>query len=247
MRFAIFKAGRSTERGRRDLGDVHGMFMSLLAQPEDDWEVFEVREGMFPERLEVFDGIVITGSPKSVYEDIPWVHQLLDVTREAYKAGVPLLGVCFGHQVVAQALGGEVIKNPKGWDLGINQLELTAEGRRIPGLAQAPQPLRVLELHQDMVSRLPPGAQRLATSKTTENEMFRIGNQVLCIQGHPEMDNEEVRDIITSRDYIPQASVEKGLLTLHEQAHREFFQSLMVGFLQNQSLEKQPAVSLATG
>jgi len=237
MRFAIFKAGRATERGRKELGDVHGMFKSLLAQPGDDWDVFEVLDGEFPEQLGVYDGIVITGSPKSTYDDLPWIRSLEEAIREAYQAQVPILGVCFGHQMVAQALGGKVVKNPKGWETGIREVQLTPEGQKLPLLSHTPQPLRILELHQDIVSVLPPGAVRLAYSNLTENEMFRLGNRVLCIQGHPEMDNEEVRQILTTRDWLPREVVESGLAALRETPHRDFLQWFMVQFLRFQDLD----------
>ena len=247
MKFAILKAGTSTDRGRREKGDVEGMFKSLLAQPGDDWEVYEVKKGQFPARIEEFDGIVITGSPKSAYDDLPWIHQLGEAIRQAYKAEVPMLGVCFGHQMVAQALGGEVTPNPNGWDIGINHVNLTARGRSLPILNGAPQPIRILEVHQDIVSRLPTGAEILATSAMSDVEMFCLGSRVLCLQGHPEMDNEEVREIILSRNWLPKAAVERGLAALNEMPDRDYMQGFLVRYLQSGGLTPGQSESSAAG
>ena len=247
MRFGILKAARASQRGREELGDYDGMFKSLLAQPGDIWDVFEVKEGEFPENLTPFDGMVITGSPASAYDDEPWIHRLTDIIREAYQKGIPLLGVCFGHQIVAQALGGEVTKNPGGWDLGLNSIELTQEGRQLELLADAPDSIKVLEVHQDIVFKLPPGAVNLAQSPTTKSEMYHLGERVFCLQGHPEMDNEEVRQIITKRDWLPADRVARALETLDELPNRAYFQKIMIQFLQNKGLETQPIPQVVSG
>ncbi len=232
MRFSVLKAGTATRAGRARIGDVDRMFFDLLGRPGDAWEAHDVEHGAFPERVGDFDGFVITGGVASATDRDDWLLRLLDTAREIHGRGIPLLGICLGHQVVAQALGGEVGVNPLGWDLGLTEIRLTPEGQRLEGLRGAPHRLRILETHSDVITRLPDGAVPLASSEKTEYEMYHLGDKVLCLQGHPEMDNEEVREIISRRrERLDAEVVRAGLASLTGQPHREFLQGFLSGFL----------------
>ena len=177
MRFSVLKAGTATRQSRERIGDVDRMFIDLLEQPGDRWDVHDVEHGAFPEHVSEYDGFVITGGRASAMDKEDWVLRLHDTVREAHQRGALLLGICLGHQVVAAALGGEVGQNPSGWDIGIVPIELTAEGRALENLRGAPRPLRILQSHRDVVTRLPPGAVHLAESQSTRYEMFRLGGK----------------------------------------------------------------------
>jgi GMP synthase (glutamine-hydrolysing) len=244
MRFSILKAGTATPAGRERVGDVDQMFIDLLAFPESQWDVHDVEHGMFPETVAAYDGFVITGGKASAYDRDDWVLRLLDTVREAHARQVPLLGICLGHQVIAKALGGEVGINPKGWEIGLTEVRPTPDGHRHPALAAAPNPLWILETHQDVVTRLPPGAVHLAASGKTEFEMYHLGPSVLCLQGHPEMDNEEVREIIRRREkHLAPEVVRQGMASLAGTPHRDFLQNLCRSFLRNGHV--QPAAERA--
>lgn len=237
MRFSVLKAGRSTRAARARIGDMDRMFMDLLSRPGDRWESHDVEHDVFPENVTDFDGFVITGGRASAYDKDGWVEKLLETVQEAHVHHVPLLGICLGHQVVAKALGGEVGVNPLGWDIGLTQMTLTPEGARLDGLNQAPRPLSVLQTHQDIVTGLPPEAVHLAFSPKTRYEMFHLGPTVFCMQGHPEMDNEEVREIISlRREDLPPAVVNSGLESLAEEPHRQFLRSFLQDFLHDGGL-----------
>ena len=163
--------------------------------------------------------------------------------KKLVASGLPIFGICLGHQVVAKALGGEAGVNPKGWDIGLTDIELTPQGRELAPLTGAPQPLRILETHRDVVTKLPPGAVHLARSQLTRYEMFQLGESVLCLQGHPEMDNEEVREIISRRrESLPEQVAEAGLASLTRQPHRAFLQELLQNFLQGRRLQQPGAI-----
>lgn len=234
MRFAILKAGRASRRTRERMGDTDAHFRALLAEPGQQWDSFDVENGVFPERLDGYNGLVITGSPANAYDDDPWIVRLAGTLREAHGQGIPLLGICFGHQMVARALGGEAGPNPAGWELGLVALELTEAGRRWPPLAEAPRPLRILETHADVVTRLPPGAVLLASSPRTEVEVFTVGERVLCLQGHPEMDNAMVAELIekrSARGLLDARRAAEGAASLASEPHRGFLEAWLRRFL----------------
>ena len=234
MRFAILKAMRASRATRERVGDTDAHFLQLLREPGQQWDVFDVEHGAFPERLDAYQGLVITGSPANAYDHDPWIVRLVETAGAAHRQGIPLLGICFGHQVVARALGGAVGPNPAGWDLGIAELTPTAAGRRWAPLAAAPQPLRILETHSDVVTRLPPGAVCLAASPRTEVEIFTVGERVLCLQGHPEMDVPMVRELLDKREargLLDPARAAEGRASLANEPHRAFLEEWLRRFL----------------
>lgn len=240
MRISLLKCGTNPRKTRERLGDYDKLFMSLLAQPGQDWDVHDVEHGQFPATLGDYGGVVITGSPAAAYDDVPWVKELLRLTRECHDREIPLLATCFGIQVVAQALGGEVRINPAGWDIGITELELTEAGRAFPALAGAPSPLRILEMHADIAVTAPSDATVLASSPLTPIEIFHIGERLLCVQGHPEMDNGCVAELIEKRLKIglftPEFA-EQGLASMEHEPHREFLQKWLGDFLREGRLQ----------
>ncbi|HEX7926643.1 MAG TPA: type 1 glutamine amidotransferase [bacterium] len=195
-RFAILKAGTANRLARERLGDFSGMFQTLFGGDGAAWDVVDVQHGQFPEDVTAYDGYVVTGSRASAYDQDPWVLRLLDTVRDIHARQIPLLGMCFGHQAIGLALGGAVEPNPRGWDVGARALELTATGRGLPLLADAPTPLAIHKLHADVVTRLPPGAVHLARSAHAEHESFAVGNTTLCLQGHAEFDDDVIREAV---------------------------------------------------
>lgn len=234
MRIGVLKAGTASRRTRERMGDLDVQFRELLGQPGQQWETFDAEHGQLPPDPSALDALVITGSPASINDDDPWIAALLEAIRVAHAADVPLLGICFGLQAVALALGGRVQPNPDGWDLGLVAVELTAAGRRYGPLAGAPQPLRMLESHSDIVVAAPPGAVVLAASARTPVEVFTLGERVLCLQGHPEMDNEMVRELLEKRrdrGLLDAERAAEGLASLARQPHRDFLRGWLRTFL----------------
>lgn len=152
-------------------------FSELLWRVRPDWEfeVFSVKDGMFPASLD-FDGLLITGSPASVHDNEPWIATLEDLVRNATAQKIPMFGACFGHQVIARALGADVTYNPQGWVLGKVTTQLTGHGN-IP----------IYAAHKEQVSTLPVGARIFARTEGCEIAGFAIEDHVLTTQYHPEM------------------------------------------------------------
>ena len=145
---------------------------------------YDVQKGELPTPF-ACDAYLLTGSKAGVYDDLPWLAPLASWITRAYGDGEKLMGVCFGHQMIAHSLGGFAAKSPKGWGVGL----ATAQINNAPNWAKAaPSELCLIYSHQDQVEILPPNAQRLAGNDFCPNAAFFIANQVLCVQGHPEFD-----------------------------------------------------------
>lgn len=240
MRYSVLKAGTAPRGTRERLGDYGELFIDLLAEPGQDWAVHDVEHGSFPEQPEAWAAFVVTGSPASTYDDTPWVRELERFLRGALARGTPVLGICFGAQMVAQALGGRVGPNPAGWELGVVDVTLTEAGRAFPGLSDAPQPLRLLQTHADIVTELPPGAVHLGQSPRTPYEIFHVGPRALCLQGHPEMDRETVRELVEkrmARGLLGPDVGEPALASLSAEPHRPFLQDWLRRFLREGRLQ----------
>ncbi|MGB4826744.1 MAG: type 1 glutamine amidotransferase [Paracoccaceae bacterium] len=134
-----------------------------------------VKDGVFPESLDRFDGFTVTGSPASVHDPDPWVALLMDLIRQIQALDRPISGACFGHQAIAKALGGSVGPNPEGWVFGLTETNM--EGRDI----------RLYAAHKEQVTALPAGAEPLGGNTGRPIGAFRLGLRILTTQYHPEI------------------------------------------------------------
>jgi len=159
-------------------------------------------EALFPalERLHP-RGIIVTGSPLSVTEQAPWMPRLGEDLLRVGERGTPILGVCFGHQLLARAAGGGVVLNPRGREIGTVRVQLTEAGRKDPLFAPwvNGSDLEVQATHVDAVDPLPPGATVLASNENTAAQAFRLSETVAGVQFHPELWAEALLDLIASR------------------------------------------------
>ncbi|HAV64732.1 MAG TPA: hypothetical protein DCY13_20490, partial [Verrucomicrobiales bacterium] len=131
--------------------------------------------------------VIISGSPRDAWIDDPVNDAVLGVIEHCRSAGKPLLGVCYGHQVLGRALGAKVGRHPAGYELGNVEVQLTDDGTACPLLAGLPAGLNVIESHQDAVFELPRGAKLLATGEHTAVQAFDFEGRLLGVQFHPEM------------------------------------------------------------
>ncbi|WP_052665078.1 glutamine amidotransferase-related protein [Nitriliruptor alkaliphilus] len=170
---------------RHIAGDYLDMFTALFAEHAPDLELVphDVIGGEPLPAPDAYDAVLIPGSRHGVDEDTAgWVAALTDFVREADAARTPLVGICFGHQLIAHALGGRVVRATNGWGVGVHEAQVVAhETWMEPELDR----FRLLVSHQDQVALLPQGAELLATSHHAPIAAFRRGH-VLGLQGHPE-------------------------------------------------------------
>ncbi|MGL5976248.1 MAG: glutamine amidotransferase-related protein [Aeromonas sobria] len=225
-----------------DLADRFGpvyseMFIRGFAAlaPELEFRVWSALDGELPEDLHECDAWLITGSRHDAYSDIPWIQALRAWIRQAHDADVKLAGICFGHQVIAQALGGEVVKSTKGWGLGVAVHPMLADA---PWMAPARDQIRILASHQDQVALLPPGATRLAGNDFCPNFMFLQGDHIVAIQGHPEFSVEYNRALIERRrGLLPDERYRSSLSSLEGEVDSATMMQWLLQFLGILSLQ----------
>jgi GMP synthase (glutamine-hydrolysing) len=164
-----------------------------------DVHVCRVAEGDPLPAPEDVGALVITGSSAMVTDRLPWSEAAAAWLPEVLAREVPVLGICYGHQLLAHALGGEVGLNPRGREIGTIEVELTPEGAADPLLGSRGPTLVVSASHRQSVLALPPGARRLAGNAKDPNQAFALGARTWAVQFHPEWDHEVVRVYVEER------------------------------------------------
>jgi GMP synthase-like glutamine amidotransferase len=202
------------------------------ASPAFSYEAYGVAEGHFPPTPTACDAYLITGSPKGVYDDDPWIARLAHFLRDCYTAGVPLVGICFGHQILAHALGGHAAKSEKGWGLGPATFSVDVSK---PWMDEAAPASTLYFAHQDQVEALPPGAELLGGNDFCPNAFYVINRRVLSIQGHPEFTPAIMDSILNNREgNVEAARLEAARAALAtEQVDGGRFARWIVNFLKN--------------
>ena len=186
MRIGILQTGLAPEN-LADLGDYPDMFARLLAGHGFEFETFRVVDGQFPAAVTACDGWLITGSRHGVYEDHPWIAPLEDFIRASFAARVPLVGICFGHQIVAQAMGGRVERYAGGWAVGATEYDFGSDT------------VTLNAWHRDQVTVAPVGAQVIASNAFCANAALLYDDRALTVQAHPEFRAEFVDGLIQTR------------------------------------------------
>lgn len=199
MKLGILQAGHSADELRDVLGDYADLFKSMLGDFGFDFAVYDVVDNQFPSSPNEADAWLITGSKHGAYEDHNWIPPLEDFIREIDQQKLPLVGICFGHQIIAQALGGKVEKFSGGWAVG--HTEYAFKG----------QPVSLNAWHQDQVVQLPQGAKVLGSNAHCQNAMISYGDHIFTVQAHPEFSAAVVDGLATYRSAtVPPELVEKA-------------------------------------
>ena len=191
-------------------GDYPDMFRRLFARhPDVEFVVYDVIGGELPSDPGECDAWITTGSRHSVNDDELWIRNLEQFVRDVAKEPMPFVGVCFGHQLIAKALGGTVVKSDRGWGVGAKKVEV----KDSIGLGTS---YRILNSHQDQIDSLPPGAEILGWNEHCPVSMIGVGENMVGIQGHPEFDPAYSEALMESRrgTLIPEATVDDGLASL---------------------------------
>ena len=195
IRIGILVTGQTVKEIERRRGDFD-RFIREASGRGPTFATYDVRSAApMPRRVDA-DAFVITGSSSSVTERAPWILRVEELVRTLAASSVQVLGICFGHQIIAQALGGVVAKNPRGREIGTVRVERVADDPLFAGL---PRAFDVNATHVDAVGRLPPGAVILATTALDPVAAFRVGERTRAVQFHPEFDRDIMRGYLDAR------------------------------------------------
>lgn len=182
------------------VAETRGQFADLIAATvadiwNGDWSAVDVRTEPPPDP-DSAAAFIITGSSSSVTERAPWMLAVEEWIRNAHAKQTNIFGICFGHQLIGQALGGLVAKNPRGREVGNVTVEKIADDRVFEGLART---FDVHATHVDSVVTLPPGATLLAKTALEAHAAFSVGENIRAVQYHPEIDAEVMREYLKAR------------------------------------------------
>ena len=195
MKLGILKTGQPPESARPRFGDYPAMFRRLLGEDAYDYSTFAVDEGQWPAAPDACDAWLITGASCGVYDPLPWIGALKGFLNDA-RGRAALVGVCFGHQVMAEAFGGKVIQSPKGWGVGEHDYRILSREPWMDG----DDTLRLPASHQDQVVELPPGAEVIAANAFTPMGALAWRDQpAISIQLHPEFEPAYATALIEAR------------------------------------------------
>lgn len=206
-RLGILQAGRSPEALLDRFPDYNGMFVELLGENAFDYRHWPVLDGTFPDCVDDADAWLITGSRFGAYEDHAWIPPLEAFIREVYASGKPMVGICFGHQVIAQALGGKVEKFTGGWSVGRVQYALDEDFfGDTPAAHDASAGTPLFAFHQDQVIELPPGARNAGSSDFCQHAALIYDKRILTLQPHPEFEQAFIEGLLETRgEILPEA------------------------------------------
>ncbi|KPM35280.1 hypothetical protein AK830_g11291 [Neonectria ditissima] len=190
------------------------------------WNVLQSQS--YP-RLTEIDGLFLTAGKYSAYDDYPWAFKLIDFLKEAYHARIPIAAICYGHQILARALGGKVLKNPKGSELSVTRVDLTACGAALFETDH----LNLYQMHLDTVVDAPPGMEVIGSSARSSVQLLYEPGRILGIQGHPEANPFQIKEYLHSRfaeNLISADVYEEALSKVHDKQDGDAFSAALPKF-----------------
>jgi GMP synthase-like glutamine amidotransferase len=227
MRAGLLVCDHVIEKYQHIYGDYPDMFAQLF--PELEWVLYDVVNGQFPDDIDDCEVYFATGSRYSVYDDEPWITQLLETIRLIREKGKYFVGFCFGHQALGQALGGKVQKAPTGWCVGVHEFALHHVAN---WMVPQQSTINLLMMCRDQVLEWPPEAIVLAGNEKCPIGMMQIGGRMLGIQAHPEFSKAYDQFLIQRRAEMMGAEVVKaGIESLEKTVHREVLRVWVLQFL----------------
>ncbi|RVW91040.1 Gamma-glutamyl peptidase 5 [Vitis vinifera] len=269
-RFAVLLCAEDSEYVKKKYGGYYGVFVKMLGEEGEKWDVYRVALGQFPDDDEIggYSGFVITGSCSDAHADELWICRLIDLLKKLDIMKKKVLGICFGHQghleqgvicdsellrekgitaaeamrplvrdsILGRALGGKTGRAGSGWDIGFRTVHLSSSSSsNFFSTLKLPARLSIIECHRDEVRELPPKAEIIGWSEKTGIEMFKYGDHMMGIQGHPEYTTDillHLIDRLLLKDLIIESFAKEVRAKVQEcEADREAWRRLCVAFL----------------
>lgn len=226
-RIAILETGVPPEALRDDYDDYPARFRALLGDGVPTTR-FNVQESRLPDDPAAFEGVVVTGSAAGVYEDHVWIPRLMDWLRAA-RGRTRILGICFGHQAMAQAFGGRVEKSDKGWGVGLHRYKIVGHE---PWMFPKADSVAIPVSHQDQVVAVSPDARTIAASDFTPHAGLAWGADAASFQCHPEFQPAYAAALVElRRGRIPDALADEAIESLRRPNDRNLMTAWIRAFL----------------
>lgn len=230
MRIALLQCDHVSPELKSRFGDYSDFFIRLFQNQAIavTLDVFDVQQGEFPENMDDYAGFLSTGSRCSVYDDEPWIKAFQAYVRKLYQQERKFIGICFGHQMMAEALGGKCRRTPNGWGIGVKEVAIQTQPTWMkPRLDQ----YRLIVSHQDQIVRLPPDTTVIGSNSHCPFSMIAVGNHFLGIQAHPEFTADYAKALMQVRlDRIGLDVVAAAEKTLHQKTDESIIAGWMITF-----------------
>src|SRR5262245_3798724 len=235
MKIGLLECDHVLERYRHIGGDYREMFTAMFDShaPQITLRAFDVCNGEFPSSIDSCDAYLATGSRFSAYDGVDWIDELKNFVRRIHEAKKPFVGVCFGHQMMAEALGGKVTRAESGWGVGVHSVEVVK-----PESWMRPQQSNcgLQYMHQDQVARMPDDGVIIGRSDHCPVAMFRVGDSMLGIQAHPEFPKAYSGALLADRvERIGAERVSAALASLARPTDESVTAKWIVEFLEGRS------------
>ena len=237
MDIGILECGHVRKQFVEEHGQYPQMFSDLLktVAPSLTFATYDVEHDQWPTHMDECQAYLITGSPHGVNDGFPWIAKLETFIRALHAKQKKLIGICFGHQLIAKALGGRVIRAPNGWGVGMSQNHIIVQK---PWMTPNIQQFNLLNSHQDQVVELPDHAEVLASNDFCPIYMCQMG-ECLTIQGHPEFSKAYSKALIEMRrDQLDRERYEAGLHSLQLDKNEQIIAQWIIHFLNQRQTSK---------
>ncbi len=213
-KIGILRADPVNPKLSGEFGEYEDMITKALSTiiGEFTYRTYDVQQFEYPEDINEVEAYFITGSSASAYDDLAWIHQLCDFVRVLDKQKKKMIGLCFGHQLIAHALGGKVALSGKGWNIGIKTVSLTNIGQQQLGKFTS---FNLINSHRDQVLKLPKDCITLAGNTFCPIYMYQKEQHIFSIQGHIEMTKAYAAQLYQLREHLFEP-------TLYQQAIKSF-------------------------
>lgn len=212
-----------------EFGDYPEMFRTLFDTVDVNiqYSSFDVQQGL-PAQVNC-DAYLITGSRHSVYDKLAWIQPLVAFLEQVLRAKKKIIGVCFGHQLMAHFFGGRVEANASGWAVGIHESTLVRKAHWMHNNAQS---FQLISSHQDQVYQLPSNAEVFATNQFCPIAGFTMGNQVITVQGHPEFEKSYAQSLMNyRRELLGEVVYQNGVASLENSMDPSLVAQWMLNFV----------------
>ena len=233
MKAAILQCDNVLAKFQSQFGDYPAMIEQMFDEVDLalSFDTFDCRRDQFPGDINEYDFYITTGSKASAYEDSAWIGQLIEFVRQLDKQQKKLIGICFGHQIIALACGGKVEKSDNGWGVGIAGNRIIS---RPKWMSDGPAEINILVSHQDQITELPDDTILIAENDFCPFFIVQWGNHFLSIQGHPEWNTDYSRTLINDRKaIIPPDRIKAALNSLQIAPDNALFVRLIMEFVQS--------------